>query len=200
MCRVLWLAAAAAIFILPAGSWCQQQADHPQEQQAGQAQQAQPATTQPQDSLAAAARKAREQKKETPKAPKVFTNDDIPTQGGISTVGQPAAPAAETASSAAAAPKANDEKQWRDKFAQLRHKLERDQADLDVMERELGDLNVQYYADPYNQMMQELTRSDINKKTNNIEAKKKEVEADKQALADAEDDLRKAGGDPGWAR
>jgi hypothetical protein len=49
-------------------------------------------------------------------------------------------------------------------------------------------------------MQQDLTREDINKKTSDIEAKKQQIEADKQAIADAEDDLRKAGGDPGWAR
>src|SRR5271156_598103 len=42
--------------------------------------------------------------------------------------------------------------------------------------------------------------SDINEKTDKIEAKKKTIEADQQAIADAEDELHKAGGDPGWAR
>ena len=41
---------------------------------------------------------------------------------------------------------------------------------------------------------------DINKKTSDIDAKKQKIEADKQAISDAEDDLRKAGGDSGWAR
>ena len=50
-------------------------------------------------------------------------------------------------------------------------------------------------------MQQELQpRSDINEKTAKIEAKKKQIDADQQAIADAEDELRKAGGDPGWAR
>ena len=49
-------------------------------------------------------------------------------------------------------------------------------------------------------MQQQLTRSDINEKTAEIDAKQKEIEADQQAIDDAEDDLRKAGGDPGWAR
>ena len=49
-------------------------------------------------------------------------------------------------------------------------------------------------------MQQQLTRSDINDKTAKIDAKKKEIEADQQAIDDAQDELRKAGGDPGWAR
>ena len=68
------------------------------------------------------------------------------------------------------------------------------------MQRELGELNLQYYSDPMKAMQQELTRSDINAKTDKIDAKKKEIEADEQAISDAEDDLRKAGGDSGWAR
>lgn len=164
-----------------------------------------------QDSLAAAARKAREQKKESPKAAKVFTNDNIPTNGGISSVGAEGesnkegtlvkagaeGPQSTTAASKSSASK--DEAKWRERFADLRHKLQQDQADLDVMQRELGVLNTQYYSDPTKQMEQQLTRDDINKKTADIETRKKQVEADKQAISDAEDELRKAGGDPGWA-
>ncbi len=104
------------------------------------------------------------------------------------------------ASAAGSAPAANDEKTWRDKFAKLHHKLDQDQADLDVLQRELGVSNVQFYTDPMKGMQQGLTRDDITKKTADIDAKKKEIEADKQAISDAEDDLRKAGGDSGWAR
>lgn len=193
MRRILWLAT-AAFFVLPASGWCQQA------QQQGQAQTPAPQ----QESLADAARRAREQKKEAPKAAKVFTNDNLPTAGGISSVGQaPAeekpAPGAEAAPGGAA-PAKNDEKAWRDKFAQLHQKLEQDQAELEVMQRELGVLNLQNYSNPVEAMQQQLTRSDINKKTADIEAKKNDIAADKQAIADAEDDLRKSGGNPGWAR
>jgi hypothetical protein len=164
------------------------------------------------DSLAAAARKAREQKKEQAgaKPPRVFSNDNIPTQGGVSAVGQNAAadnadgtdavagngsaPAAGGTSAAAG------EKAWRERFDKLRKKLEQDQADLDLMQRELGVLDVQYYNDPVKGMQQGYSRSDINEKTDKIEAKKKTIEADQQAIANAEDELHKAGGDPGWAR
>jgi hypothetical protein len=49
-------------------------------------------------------------------------------------------------------------------------------------------------------MQQNLTRSDINTKTAKIDAGKLQVEADKQAISDAEDQLRKSGGDIGWSR
>ncbi len=168
-----------------------------------------PQTTDP---LAAAARKAREQKKEQAgaKPPRVFNNDNIPTQGGVSAVGQNPTPDNADGTDAAAgnsnAPASGGtsadagEKAWRDRFAKLRKKLEQDQADLDLMQRELGVLDVQYYNDPVKSMQQGYSRSDINEKTGKIEAKKKTIEADQQAITDAEEELHKAGGDPGWAR
>src|SRR5271156_324466 len=158
------------------------------------------------DSLAAAARKAREQKKDQAgaKPARVFSNDNIPTTGGISAVGENASAAggADAAAGAqgAAAPSGSGEAEWRGRFAKLRKKLEQDQTELDLMQRELGVLDVQYYSDPVKTLQQGYSRSDINEKTDKIEAKKKTIEADQQAIADAEDELHKAGGDPGWAR
>lgn len=103
-------------------------------------------------------------------------------------------------STGAAASTANGEKAWRDKFATLRHKLEQDQAELDVLQREFDVLSLQQYSDPTKAMQQGYTRSDINDKTTAIQAKKNQIAADQQAINDAEDDLRKSGGDPGWAR
>ena len=214
MRRALWLAAIAAIAAFAPSSYCQQQEpakpssqDSTAAQGGAQAAQASPqaATSSQQESLAEAARRAREQKKDTPKQAKVITNDNIPKEGGISAVGEePPAPGdaenppADGAKSDKAA--GSDEKRWRARFEKLRHKLEQDQADLDVMQRELGVLDLQYYNNPVKGMQQGLTRSDINEKTGKIAAKQKEIDADKQAISDAEDDLRQAGGDPGWAR
>jgi hypothetical protein len=170
-----------------------------------------PQTTDP---LVAAARKAREQKKDQAgaKPARVFNNDNIPTQGGVSAVGQqPAADAAGSTDGAAAADStgasasgttsaANGEAAWRERFKRLRKKLEQDQDDLSIMQRELGVLDVQYYNDPVKSMQQGYSRSDINEKTDKIEARKKMIEADEQAISDAEEELHRAGGDPGWAR
>src|ERR1700691_1011843 len=96
-----------------------------------------PQTTDP---LVAAARKAREQRKDQAgaKPARVFTNDNIPTQGGVSAVG--VAPAADnadgtgaatasgTAASASDKPAAAaGESAWRERFAHLRKKLQQDQ-------------------------------------------------------------------------
>ena len=163
------------------------------------------------DSLVAAARKAREQKKDQAgaKPARVYSNDNIPTTGGVSAVGQnPAAADGTDATAGAAATPApgagtssgSDEKAWRKRFNDLHKKLEQDQDELSIMQRELGVLDVQNYSDPVKAMQQQYSRSDINEKTDKIEAKKKAIEADQQAIANAEDELQKAGGDPGWAR
>jgi hypothetical protein len=204
---------AAAVFLLaPANNFACQQDQSQQTSQEGSAQKSdsqakptaqtsQPTPAQP-DPLVAAARRAREEKKEQAKPGRVFTNDNLPTTGGISAVGETAAAGSADKSGASVSDNSIEaqEKTWRERFAKLRHKVEQDQQELDVMQRELGVLDVQYYSNPVKAMQQDLTRSDINKKTSDIDAKKAQVAADKQAILDAEDDLRKAGGDPGWAR
>jgi hypothetical protein len=153
------------------------------------------------DSLAAAARRAREERKHEAKPAKVFTNDNIPAGGGgVSTVGSESsgAPTADDKTKATGA--AQGEKYWREKFAALNKKLQQDQDELAVMQRELGQLNLQDYSDPVKAMQQGYSRSDIDQKTAAIAAKQKDIEADKQAIADTQEQMRQAGGDAGWAR
>ena len=204
---------AAAVFLLaPANDFaCQHDQSQPTSQEGSaqksdsqakpSAQTSQPTPAQP-DPLVAAARRAREEKKEQAKPGRVFTNDNLPTTGGISAVGETTVAGSGDKAGASVSDNSIEaqEKTWRERFAKLRHKVEQDQQELDVMQRELGVLDVQYYSNPVKAMQQDLTRSDINKKTSDIDAKKAQVAADKQAILDAEDDLRKAGGDPGWAR
>jgi chromosome segregation ATPase len=228
-----------AILAAPAVSWCRQgqtpqqnqsQSSAPQAQSAAPAQasvpsgssqsssnsQAGQATTgaPQQESLADAARKSREQKKQSAKTAKVFTNDNIPTSGGISSVGSSseAAPADDQAAGASAnaptgakAGGSDAEKQWRDKFAALRSQLAKDQAELDVLQRELNVDSLQYYGGDPNKAYQDQTSmqpmgAEYTRKREEIDAKQKQIAADEQAISDAEDDLRKSGGDPGWAR
>jgi hypothetical protein len=208
MRTILSWAAAAVILAVPAGVWGQQTDSTKPSDSQGQGQAANSSTTQsptpPQESLADAARKAREAKKQAAKPGHVFDNDNLPG-GSISTVGKSAEPTDGAAGSTDATgdekkSNSNGEKAWRDKFAQLRAKLAHDQEDMGVMQRELGVLNLQNYSDPTKGMQQELTRSDINKKTSDIDAMQKQIQKDQQAIDDAVDDLRKAGGDSGWAR
>src|SRR5580698_2931567 len=154
MRKDLLSAVVAALLLLSGDAFARQNAQgqpsQNQAQQSQQSQQAAPANTQsaappqsasaqstvvspppPEDSLVAAARRAREQKKDQAgaKPPRVFNNDNIPTAGGVSAVGQnpPEVDGTDAAAGAAPAPAAgtsagSDEKTWRKRFADLRKK------------------------------------------------------------------------------
>lgn len=162
----------------------------------------------PADDVAAAARKAREQQKNAQKPKKVLTNDDIPSAPATPPATDTNAAKAEgtpPAATGAADEKAaeNDPKSeayWHKRFQELRDKLANAQKELDLLQRELNTDQVQYYSDPQKALMQQHDRSDINEKTAKIDAKKKEIDSINQQISDLEDELRKAGGDPGWAR
>jgi chromosome segregation ATPase len=168
---------------------------------AGMTVRAQQDLSQSTDAVADAARKSREQQKTAPKPKRVITNDDIPA----------AAPAAETKAGAtgtadatqtddAADKDPNSETAWRKRFKKVRDRLADSEKELGVLQRELDKDQVQYYPDPQKALMQQYNRSDINDHRAKIDAKQKEIDGLKQQLSDMEDELRKAGGDPGWAR
>ncbi|MHB8754508.1 MAG: hypothetical protein ACYC92_06065 [Candidatus Acidiferrales bacterium] len=208
MRKGIWLAAIAILFATPHRSAAQQ----PSQSSPSQAAQTHPQTSGQQqgkqDPLVEAARKNREAQKTAPKASTVFTNDNIPTSpGAVSVVGNatPASPEKSSTSGGEASGKsnsagANDEAAWRKKFADARHKLQQDQTELSLMQRESNQLQLQYYPDPTKALMQSVDRSDIIKKAKAMAAKQKQIDADQQAISNLEDALRKAGGDPGWAR
>ena len=163
--------------------------------------------------VAAAARKAREQQQKNAQKPaQVLTNDDIPSVI-LPADNAPAADAnaakgegkGETKKPAANGkeepkPDPNGEEAWRGRFQELHDKIATTQQELDVLQRELDKNQVQYYSDPQKAMTQQYDRSDINDKTAKIDAKKKELDALNQQLSDLQDQLRKSGGNPGWAR
>jgi len=158
------------------------------------------------DPVADAARKARAQQKNAPAPKKVYTNDDMPSA-------PPPAPAADSTSKpgdASATPSAaaagaddkekNPEAYWRKRFEKAHDDLSKAEKELDVLQRELNKNQVQYYSDPQTALMQQNNRTDINEGATKIAAKQKEVDSLKQQIADMEDELRKSGGNPGWAR
>lgn len=177
------------------------------------------------DPVADAARKAREekQKKDAQKPKKVYTDDDIkpatpdkPEIQNVSVAG--AAPSGtETLSTsgtqAGAGQKPEDakkdnaekedpngEKAWRRRFAEQHKKISDTEKEIEILQRELEKSSVQYYADPTKAMKEQNNRAEINDKTAKIDAKKKDLAQLRQQLDDMEADLRKSGGDPGWAR
>jgi len=163
-----------------------------------------PAQDQSSDDVAAAARKARAQQKKEPAPKKVITNDDIPAAKTSDSSAKTAEPgSAPTSDKDADKNSENDTKSetyWRKRFQKVRDQLAQSEKELDVLQRELDKTEVQYYPDPQTALMQQHDRTDINDKTAKIDAKKKQIDDLKQQLSDMEDELRKAGGDPGWAR
>lgn len=160
----------------------------------------------PDDDVAAAARKAREQQKKEAGPKKVITNDDIPatketsSDSNAKNANSDAAQASDKDSDKNAENDPKSEAYWRKRFQKIRDQISQAEQELDVMQRELDKAQIQYYPNPQTAMIQQNTRSDINDKTTQINAKKKQIDDLKQQLSDMEDELRKAGGDPGWAR
>lgn len=159
------------------------------------------------DPVADAARKARAEKQAAAKPKKVYTDDDFASKKNapatpVASTGGDQAPAtdATAATEAAALNDPKSEAYWRKRFRTVRDKLDNSEKELDVLQRELNKDQVQYYSDPQKALMQQYDRKDINDKTAKVDAKKKEIEDLKKQLSDMEDELRKSGGDPGWAR
>ena len=183
----------------------------------GFAQQQDPSQKPTGDAVADAARKARDDKKKEAKPKKVFTNEDL---GGlpanaVSTLGSAPASSetpAEGADNQAAKAKEpgkegraaadadkDPEKIWRKRFKEAYAKLAQLEKELDILQREQGKAELQYYPDPQKAMQEGYSRKDINEHDAQIAAKKQEIDQQKQRISDMEDELRKAGGDPGWA-
>lgn len=93
-----------------------------------------------------------------------------------------------------------DEAYWRKQFADIHYKIRMAQSELDVLQRELNEGLLIYDPNPQKAMRQNVTRKDINAHRQAIEDKKKEIAELRKQLSDLEDDLRHAGGDPGWSR
>ena len=161
----------------------------------------------PSPSVADAARKARAQKKDSVKPVKVFTDDNVgDIKGQISVVGAEPSPQAdsagakkEDAKAASASEGKKDEAYWRGKFAAARKALAEDTREVDILQREFNLKQEQFYRDPTAALKQQYSREDLEKTQNQIDTKKQDVEKDKQALSDLEDEMRRSGGEPGWA-
>jgi hypothetical protein len=176
----LWILLAAAMLALPAAA---QQPPRPQEK----------------ESLAEAARRAREKKQERPRAERVLTNDDLEgRRGAVSVVGgeQPA----DARPDDGEVPEEETEEHWRKKFAAARDDLRMAERELDVLQRELNRLLLQYEDDPNEALRQQYSRERVNEHTLKIEEQRKTVAARRAALDALTNELRRRGLPPGWSR
>ena len=169
-------------------------------------------------SLAELSRQQRAKKAGT--TTKEFTNDNSPAPsiGSGTAAATPAtgtAPVAAGASAGAAAPAgdaakpggpaaeksmADLEKEYREKSAKIKETVATEERRLDVLQRELNLTQQQYYSDPNVALREQYTRADINKRTEEIEAQKQNVEKAKAAFTELENELKKMNLPIGWAR
>jgi hypothetical protein len=167
-------------------------------------------------SLGDYARQQRAKKAPAPADVKEYTNDNLPTSGALSTAGASSATTADSASSAtstsAAKAKgdADSEKDktklegaWRAKFAEQKNVIATLQRELDVAERENNSRQAQTQSnsqDLGSRLRNPVLWASENKKyQDELDGKKKDLEAAKQKLEDVKEDLRKAGLPNTWA-
>lgn len=170
--------------------------------------------TQPdsQKSLADLARDAQKNKPAPSPATKVWTNDNIPTTTGISTVGTAdtggSASAGGEGQSAAAETTARSpeelkklEQEWRKKFQDQKDKIALLERELTVSKRENQIRATTYYADAGNRMRYENQAKyaeDDRKYQAEAAEKQKQIDEAKQKLEDMREELRKAGLPTSW--
>ena len=157
-------------------------------------------------SLAAVARKEEARRKDIKQSSRVITNKDLrpvtsvpsaPAPPAAVPAPDPAAPAEKPADDSAAAEQ--DEQAWRKKMADARVALERSQMYADALQSKINALWADFTArdDPAQRAQIELERKRALAEQARV---KDEIEKQKKAIADLEEEARRAGVPPGWIR
>lgn len=137
---------------------------------------------------------------------KEYTNDNLPTSGGLSGAG-----AAAGASSSATASKGEEKKDdrgkleatWRAKFKEQKDKIALLQSEMEVSQREYQNRRGMVYNDPsmvasWQQHPDKFKEEEL-KYENERKEKEKELADAKQRLEDMAEELRRAGLPSSWA-
>ena len=150
------------------------------------------------------AERAREKQKPVP----VYTNDNLPSRGslGIVTVEPEEGTKEQEQAVGGNIPETADEhgeKYFRSRADKVRSQMEFHQRQLAVLKQQMGLARVQYYPDPQKTLEQESTpafQRDVDKLRAKIADAEKAFADDQKAMEDLQQELRRAGGDPGWIR
>jgi type IV secretory pathway VirB10-like protein len=164
-------------------------------------------------SLAAVARKEEARRKQIKTSSRVITNKDLRQVDSVPPPVPPTpavtSPPAATPAPDAAAPgdkpvdedqqREQDEQAWRQKMADARVALERSQMYADALQSKINALWADFTArdDPAQRAQLELERK---RSLAEQERVKGEIATQKKAIADLEEEARKAGVPPGWIR
>jgi hypothetical protein len=167
-----------------------------------------PATTR---SLGQVARQLKAQrKKERHKPVAVYTNDNLPSGRSLGMVSAEMEEGAQKkeqttgkGAPSASASEEHGEKYFRSKAGKIRSQMEFHKRQLAVLKQQLGLARMQYYPDPQKTLEQESTpafQTDEGKLRAQIANAEKAVADDQKAINNLQQELRRAGGDPGWIR
>ena len=167
-------------------------------------------------SLADIARKTEEERPKTKTVTKVYTNDDLkrdPASTGVpastpavQATADPAKPAAAPADAsktdgkaAAAQEPPKDQKYWKDRVATAGAQLARSKLLLDALQTRVNSLSADFanQADPARRAVLERDRQVALRETERL---KKEMQTQAKAIADIEEEARRANVPPGWLR
>lgn len=137
---------------------------------------------------------------------RIWNNDNMPRrpagEGPTAAAGMSSVPVSTEppASLEATAGGAHDEKYFRDQMSELRERLELHKRQLAVLQQKQAQGQLQYYADPNKTLQEEFSRSEINKKNDEVAQKEQEIAADEKTIQDLQELLRREGHPPGWLR
>jgi len=98
-----------------------------------------------------------------------------------------------------------DEACWRGKFSEKRNAIRTAQSELDILQREFNLARTQYYQDPNQAMRDQYSNNtsggrELQDLQQRINDKQAQIQRLQQELSGLEDQLRREGGNPGWAR
>jgi hypothetical protein len=151
----------------------------------------------PAQSIADAARKERARQRQT-QSTRTYTNGIV-----TATAPKPSAPLPAQTPQKPAGPTDNqgrDEKYWRTAFQKARDDAKNAEDKVQILDLKLRDLNTQYLrqSDIYNR--ENRLGPEITATQKDLDAARAQAEQAKQKIPDLEQELRRAGGLPGWAR
>jgi hypothetical protein len=157
-------------------------------------------------SLADVAKKEEERRKSVKTAGKVYTNKDL--GGAVDAAAPapaPAAPAAAAADTAKPAEPAKpqepvkDQAYWSQRLKELQSQVARDETYAEAMQTRINSLSADFVNrdDP---AQRAALAADRQKAVAELERLRQQIEAGKKAIADLEEEARRAGVPPGWLR
>ena len=155
--------------------------------------------------LADVAKKEEERRKKAPAPAKIYTNKDLSPTPPAASAPPATTPAAKPADDKAAAGKdtekepAKDQDYWSSHMKALQQQLERDSTFADALQSKINALTTDFSArdDPAQRAVIERDRQKSIAEQNRL---KKAIEDDKKAIADLQEEARRAGVPPGWLR